>query len=151
MLWGQAASTPPTSPVSTLTSATTFVAAGVTLLPQTQPHPTGWAVVATEVSTSAQIYSFSETDYSLVNGKFQTSARTGLATPLRKFGGMTLYGLGDAGMVTTGVNTGAAYAGGGVLVIPSGKFDVIVGIREVHTSINGNATLIEVGFGKKLK
>ena len=148
MVWGQ---TPTPSPIPTITPATTFIAGGVSLLPTTVPHPTGWFAVVTEVSTSQQIYSISETDYTLVGHKFQTSARTGAAVFLRKIGTMSLYGLVDAGVATTGTNAGAAYAGGGVVVIPSGPIDVIIGVRELHTAVGGNTTLIEVGLGKRIK
>lgn len=152
--WGQSA-TPPssTSPIPTITSATTFVAGGVSLLPQTSPKPTGWAVVATTISASQQIYSFSETDYAVVGGKVATSARTGLATFLRKWGTVSIYGLADAGIATTGSATGIAYAGGGFARIPFNTtgWDVIIGVRELHTTVGRNTTVIEVGVGKKIK
>ena len=141
--------------IPTVTTASTFLAGGVTLLPGTTPKPTGWFAVATEVNKTQKLYSISETDYSLVTsgGKLslQTSARSGLATPLRAFGNVTVYGLVDAGIATTGVSTGGAYAGGGFALIPYKKFYIVVGARYLHAATSGSTALIELGVGKSTK
>lgn len=145
-LYGQS-----TDKVASRTTNTTFYAAGVSALPQTKPEPTGWAVIATEINTKNQIYSFSETDYTLSNGKLVSSARTGLATPLRSFGAFTLYGLGDAGVATTGTSTGSAFAGGGFVLIPIKKsgWDLLVGARVLKTMVGGSQAYMEVGIGRR--
>ena len=110
-----AQSTPPVSAPGAASAqpGSAFYGVGIIGSATTQPKPSGFLVVATEISQSAQIWSFSETDAILVaNHKIQTSARTGLATPMRKFGAAQLFLLGDAGVASTGTNTGGAFAGG---------------------------------------
>lgn len=139
------------TPAPTQSESKTFYAAGATMLPQTRPQPTGWAIIATEINTNNKIYSFSETDYTMVKGNVISSARTGLATPLRSFGGITIYGLGDAGVATGGSVASAAYSGGGFVLIPVKQtgWNVIIGVRVLKTSIGGTQTYAELGIGKR--
>lgn len=135
--------------------AQTFYGAGVSLIAQSSPKPSGWAVVATEVNQKQALWSFSETDLTTAairNGLLavQSSARTGIATTLRSFGKWTLYGLADGGVATVGTATGGAYAGGGLLVIPVKAINLLLGVRILKTSVGGTQSIIEIGFGKQL-
>ena len=150
-----AQSTPPVSAPGAASAqpGSAFYGVGIIGSATTQPKPSGFLVVATEISQSAQIWSFSETDAILVaNHKIQTSARTGLATPMRKFGAAQLFLLGDAGVASTGTNTGGAFAGGAILTIPfKSKYVVFPGFRYLHTSTGGSQLTIGVGIGIREK
>lgn len=145
---GLAQSTP-----SAAQPSSAFYGVGVTGFATTQPKESGFLVVATEISQSAQIWSLSETDAILLaNHKLQTSARTGLATPMRKFGAAELFLLGDAGVASSGTNTGGAYAGGAILTIPfKSKYVVFPGFRYLHTATGGSQLTIGIGIGIKEK
>ena len=92
-------------------------------------------------------------DFTLVAGKVQSSVRTGIATPLRTIGTVTIYGLGDAGTSTTGSASGSAFAGGGIAIIPVGRkgLQAVAGVRILKTAVGGTQTLVEIGFGKAMK
>lgn len=115
--------------------------------PQTSPKPTGCAFSGVEISTTQQIYSFSETDITLVGQKLQTSVRTGGAIFLRKFGSAEVLTLIDGGVATTGVATTGAGAVGGMLIGPAGKhfpnFLVGIGVRYLKTGASSQ-TLVSV-------
>ena len=138
--------------------AETFWGAGFQALTSTSPKPSGWAAVAVEVSAGQHIFSFNETDFTVVRSPtsgfvLQTSARSGLATPLRTFSSVTFYALADAGVATTGINSGGAYSGGGLAVVPIKKtsWSAVVGYRLLKTSIAGTTHEIELGFIHKNK
>lgn len=119
----------------------------------THPQPTGGWVVATEISASQGIWSFNETDFTLVGGKIQTSPRTGGSLHMRDFGVCQLYALVDGGLATTGSATGSAFAGGGFVACPT-KFDLLwfeAGYRVLHTSIGGTSQYIEIGLLRRAK
>ncbi len=137
--------------------SSTFYAAGVSGLAQTSPKPTGWLVVATEVNKTADVWSLSETDYTYVSGKIQSSVRTGLATSvsigsMKLPTGMKLYGLADAGVATTGSASSGAYAGGFVAIIPVTKFAIkfnfVPSIRVIRTAAGGTQLVWGLGLGK---
>lgn len=141
-----AAPTVPTTP-----TPATFFSGGLTVPSQGSPkNYSGWLAVVTPVVKSQRIYSISETDYTDVGGKITSSVRSGVATYLRSFGKVDLYGLGDAGVATNGSTSGAAYSGGGVVLIPTRWKSVygVVGVRFLKTNTN-TETLLEVGIGKK--
>lgn len=148
-----AQSTPPSS-----APASKFYGIFVTGYASTHPQPAGGMVLATEISASQQIYSFNETDWIPVRqtgtNKYtvQTSARSGFATMLRKFGPATLYALADAGVATNGGATGAAYAGGGVLTIPlKSGWILFPGVRMLKSSVGGTQVVLGLGIGKEEK
>lgn len=143
---GLAQSTPPTQAAS---PGSTFYGAGITGMAQTSPKVSGFFVVATELSKSAQIWSFSESDAILVAGKIQTSTRTGFATPLRKVSTATVYALADGGVATNGTAAGGAYAGGAIVSIPLPRgFFVFPGFRYIHSAVGGTQVTIGFGIGK---
>lgn len=145
-----------TTPANT-TDTVTFYGAGLTVQAQSSPKPSGWAVVATEINKSAQLYSLSESDFLSVNGRIQSSVRTGFAVPISVSNvklpwNATLYGLFDGGVATNGTASGLAYSGGAVALIPvtmgSTKLDVILGVRVLKTNTGGTQLEAEIGFGK---
>lgn len=149
ILFGQSTTTAPTVP--TVSSAATFLAGGVTIPSAGSPKDyTGWIAVVTPLIKTQKIYSISETDYTDVSGKITSSVRSGIATYLRSFGKVDLYGLGDAGIATNGSTSGAAYSGGGIALFPT-KWKTIygvVGVRFLKTTTD-QETLFEIGIGKK--
>lgn len=130
----------------------TFYGAGVAGFATSSPKPSGWAVAATEMSARASVWSFSEYDVTRVQGArpiaFQSSVRTGLATPLRNVGPATMYGLIDAGVANSSTTVGGAISTGGVAVLPIGKTLVLLfGGRVLKTAIGGSQTIWNIGFG----
>lgn len=127
-----------------------FYAAGISLLPQSSPKPTGWAAAIVTVNANQKVYSISEVDFTVVkNGALynvQTAARTGIATWLRAFGPVNLYGLADAGAATSGTTSSGAFAGGGMLVFPINKqIGGTVGARVLKTNL-GSQVIAEMGI-----
>lgn len=128
----------------------TFYGAGIVGQAQTSPRPSGFFIVATELSKSAQIWSFSESDFLVVGRKIQTSTRTGIATPLRKIASATLFAIGDGGVATTGTATSGAYAGGAILSIPLPKqLFIFPGFRYIHSGAGGTQVTIGFGIGRE--
>lgn len=86
-------------------------------------------------------------------GAIQSSVRTGIATPLRSFGAVTLYTLGDAGAATSGANSGVAFGTGAVALVPIGKhgYSLIIGFRAVQSTVGGLQQMVEIGFGKAIQ
>ena len=128
-----------------------FYGAGTSLLPQSSPKPTGWAVFGTLASSKGQIWSVSEVDFTRGTGKLvQSSVRTGIATPMRSFGPVTIYVLGDAGAATVGSNSSAAFGTGSVALIPIRKsgYSVMIGFRAIQSAVGGLQQTVEIGFGK---
>jgi hypothetical protein len=130
--------------------AQSFYGAGMSALPQSSPKPSGWAVLAKSLDSKAQVYSFTETDYTYTPKEIQSSVRTGLATPLRTIGKVVIYGVGDAGVATTGSASGSAFAGGAVALIPLPKNSMmlVVGYRALKTALGDTQQLIEIGLGR---
>lgn len=131
-----------------------FYGAGISAYPQTSPKPTGWAANVTTENAKQGVASFSEVDFTVIksaSGKgfsLQTSIRTGQAVQLRTFGKSTLYALGDAGMATTGANTGLAGALGGQLVTPTkwAGWSITYGARVLKSALGASQVLVEAGF-----
>lgn len=135
--------------LSLAAQAQSFYAIGASMLPQSSPKTTGWAAVAVEASKTTQIWSISGMDFISVGKTIQTSAWTGIATPLRTFGTATLYALGAGGAATTGTNSGGAFTGGALLYIPIPNSAVafVLGYAIEKTSISPSAQLIKLGIG----
>ena len=132
-----------------------FYAAGISLLPQASPKPTGWAAAIITANAKQRIYSISEIDFTVVgdvlHGKpfsVQTSARTGAALWLRTFKSVDLYTLADAGAATNGVNSSGAGAIGGVATFPTrwSALKGAVGARVLKTALSGTQVLVELGI-----
>lgn len=131
-----------------------FYAAGVSLLPQTSPKPTGWAAAIITANATQRLYSISEIDFTVVGdilhgrpAAVQTSARTGAAVWLRSFGQVDLYTLGDLGAATTGANSSGAGAIGAIVTFPTRSSTIhgAVGVRVLKTAI-ASQTLVEIGI-----
>lgn len=134
--------------------AQTFYGFAASALTSGHQQWTGSAVIATQLQKSQQIWSFSETDwiYAAPAGqstrRLVSSVRTGLATQLRCFGTACLYGLADAGASSNGTTSGAAYAGGGVLLIPiKNRLQLIFGARLIKSNVSNTQATISVGLG----
>lgn len=141
-LWGQSAAAPSSA-------GSTFYAVGLNGFPQTSPKPTGMFLAAVQVSAKAQVWSFNETDFTLVNKKVVTSVRSGMYTPLRSIGTAEVGFVGDAGVATNGMSSVGAYAGGLALRIPLGKgFMFFPGFRVLKSAITGNVVVWGIAVGR---
>lgn len=132
--------------------AQSFFAAGASFQASSQPKSTGWAISATEVSKSAQLWSISGVDFSTVRSgsgpwTIQTTAWTAGATPLRKFGLIQTYALAGLGGASTGTNAGYAITGGFIGTIPIKKMLLLFGYAVEKSSIGGSQNLVKIGFG----
>lgn len=127
-----------------------FFGAGFSSLPQSSPKPSGWAAVSILANKAAQVFSFSEMDFTPAGKRVQTSVRTGMATPLRSIGNVQIYGLADAGTATVGTSSGSAFSGGGIALVPVGPkgWQMVFGVRVLKTAVGGSQSVIEFGFGR---
>jgi len=101
------------------------------------------------VSQTGQVYSYSTYDAVPVRGMVpMISTRTGLATPLRQFGPVTLVGFGTAGVAQGAEAVQLALSGGGIGIwkFKSG-LTVELGARVVKAGAV-NMAVYEFGFGK---
>ena len=148
-----------TVPVPVSTPTTTelppnFYAAGAGWNQYAHPQINGWASMAHLISTpGVGIYSYSTYDVTSRTARpftIQTSTRTGFATLVRRYGPVSIFGLGDAGVALSGTNLGVAFSGGGVGVIKIGKsaWCVVLGARVLKTAISSTQTIYEAGIGR---
>lgn len=135
-----------------------FYALGMSAFPQSSPKPTGFAAIAVLASERAQLWSFSEIDFTLVKpgapnancnvaGCIQTSVLSGVATPLRQLDKWTLFVLGAGGAATTGNTSGGAISGGVILYIPVKTGSIILGYETLRGPF-GTQQIAKIGFGK---
>jgi hypothetical protein len=142
---------------ASLVSAQSFYAVGVSALPQSSPKPSGWACLAVLANTKAQLWSFSEMDYTAIRAPgptgftVQSSILSGLATPLRTFGPVTMYALGAGGAATTGSTSSGAVTGGTIFYIPLKNGNALVLGYEALKGVAGTQQIIKIGFGKQVK
>lgn len=133
-------------------NAPNFYGMGVSLLPQSSPKPTGWAVLAVEANAKQSIWSFSELDFNLVKNQVQTAALTGIGTPLRTIGNVTIFAIGAGGASTVGSTSGGAISGGAIVHIPlKGGVDgaILFGYEALKTSNGGTQQIVKFGWGSK--
>ena len=133
-------------------NAPNFYGMGVSLLPQSSPKPTGWAVLAIEANAKQSIWSFSELDFNLVKNQVQTAALTGIGTPLRTIGNVTIFAIGAGGASTVGSTSGGAISGGAIVHIPlKGGVDgaILFGYEALKTSNGGTQQMVKFGWGSK--
>ena len=136
-----------------------FYALGVSALPQSSPKPTGWGALAIQASSKYQVYSISGVDFAVVGKPLtvQTSAWTGIATPLRTFGPLTFYALGAGGAATVGTASGRSLTGGTIAYAkwPAGKWyrfvPNIFGYAIENSTVGGTQNLIKLGYGATAK
>ncbi len=136
-----------------LAAQSSFFGAGVTLLAQPSPKPTGWAALAMQANQKARVYSYTAllmTPAGTHPRAIQTSVMTGVLTPLRSFGSVDLDMFGSAGVATGTGSSGSAWSGGGMLIIPlrTTSYKLLTGIRVLQTAAGGTQKMIEIGFGK---
>lgn len=132
-----------------------FWGCGLSAFSSTRPHPSGWCAGALLANQKAQLWNVSELDFLPVRptsggSLIQTSVEEGLATPLKQYGSVQIFGLAAAGMATTGANSGAAFSGGGVAIIPLNKHGwiLIPAIRVLKSAVGTTQALIQLGFGR---
>jgi hypothetical protein len=136
-----------------------FYALGMSGLPQSSPKPTGWGALAIQASAKYQVWSISGIDFSLVGKPLavQTSAWTGIATPLRTFGPFTFYALGAGGAATVGTASGRSLTGGMIAYAawaPGHWYSHapnIFGYAIENSTVGGTQNLIKLGYGATAK
>jgi hypothetical protein len=129
-----------------------FAAAGFGYNPAASPD--GWLAYATLLTDKGPIYNYSEitiTSASVKAGQFkaQTAITTGVATTVKTYGPLTIFGLANAGMATTGSTIGGAFAGGGVAVwkIKNSVWSIVIGAQVLKTTAN-TQVLASIGVGR---
>jgi|SRR5580692_7548404 hypothetical protein len=126
-----------------------WVGAGGGYDPGGSPRVTAWESLAIVVNEASQLYSYST--YDVIpqrNAVPVTSARTGGAMVLRKFGGSVyLLGFATIGAATSNSATTGSFSGGGILLY---RFKPGWTVEGAVRAVNGSATskVMEFGFGK---
>lgn len=128
--------------------APSFLAVGLSCLPQSQPKCTGDLLIATPLSGKVQ--SVSGLDFSLVNKAVQTTPWTAAAMPLMTPWNTPIYACAGIG-ATTGANSGYAVTGCAIAAIPTKHGQLIIGPEWFKSSIGGTTVKIVIGWGFKLK
>lgn len=158
----QTATTPPDPSVTPpLVEFTEVFAAGGSWNQTGSPQFCFTAANAHRITTG--VYSFTAVDvFALTNptpllpnqAKYTITVTptTGIATQIRSFGKVRLFGIGTIGAAAGGSQVGWAYSAGGFAYIPLGKgFSVIPNFRTVKTSLSGEFQGIlgvMIGWGK---
>ena len=129
-----------------------LAAAGMAWNEAASPQLNGWATYARLIGKG--VYSLSTYDISPVKiegstiPSLQAQLRTGIAIYMRQFGRLSIYGLGDAGIATTGDTTGGSFGGGGLGIVTLGKgWCVFVPIRLMRNNVTGTQVVYELGVG----
>jgi hypothetical protein len=125
-----------------------WVGAGGGYNPSGSPKVTAWDSFAVLVSEANQLYSYSTFDViPQRNAVPVTSARTGAATVLRKFGpSVYLLGFATIGAATSSTATTGSFSGGGILLY---RFKPGWTVEGAVRAVNGSATkVVEFGFGR---
>jgi hypothetical protein len=136
-----------------LCSAQSFYAAGVSVLPSTQPEPTPWTVVATPASGN-KVWSISGTNYGLTQGphpQFLSTAWSALATPAQtEIGNLKLFLLAGLGASVAGTNAGYSIVGGTIGYYQLGKsaWAIVGGYAVQKSSVGGTVTRGTIGIGR---
>lgn len=126
-----------------------WVGSGAGYAPAGSPKATAWVSFATLLNQTAQVYSYSTYDVIPARGSVpMTSARTGLATPLRSLGPIYLFAFGTAGVAQGSVDPIFAFSAGGLALyrFKSG-LTVELGARMAKAG-NTSVPVYELGFGK---
>jgi hypothetical protein len=130
-----------------------FAGAGAAYNPIGSPKTTGWASWGRLIDAKSESYVFTTEDAILVRTgstfSVQTSLRVGLATKLKQFGPLKVFGIMDGGGATTGLTTGGAASGGGIaeVQIKQSHYHIAVGFRIIKTNVSGGTPkMYEIGF-----
>jgi hypothetical protein len=126
-----------------------WVGAGGGYNPSGSPKVTAWTSFAILVNEASQLYSYST--YDVIpqrNAVPVTSARTGAATVLRKFGpSVYLLGFATIGAATSSTATLGSFSGGGILLYRFKPGWTVEGaVRAVNGAVTGK--VVEFGFGR---
>jgi len=131
---------------------TGFVAAGAGWNPYTTPQASGWFSYAYLINDKQELYWYTTEDITSASKRpftIQTSIRTGIATPLKKMGRLTVMGLVDIGGASSTITTsGAASAGSVGLFRMFKNVYAVAGFRILKiSSISGTPKLYQAGLG----
>jgi hypothetical protein len=145
-LYAQSAASTPVPPSN-------FIGAGAAYNPAGSPKTTGWASWGKLIDAKSESYFFTTEDAIVVRTPsyaIQTSVRVGVASLLKQFGPVKIYGIVDGGGATVGTTSGGAASGGGIAELPIGKttYHFMAGFRILKTSLPGTPKLYEIGFLK---
>lgn len=133
-----------------------FVAAGAGWNPYTTPQASGWASYGYLINEKQELYWFTTEDITSSAKRpftIQTSVRTGLATPLKKIGRVTIMGLFDIGGASSNLTSGLAGSTGSIgLVRVTKNWYLVGGFRVLKINgVPGTPKLYEAGFGYTFK
>ena len=133
-----------------------FVAAGAGWNPYTTPQASGWASYGYLINEKQELYWFTTEDITSSSKRpftIQTSIRTGLATPLKKIGRLTVMGLFDIGGASSSISSGLAGSTGSIGTFRLTKnWYAVGGFRVLKINgMEGTPKLYEVGFGYTFK
>ena len=127
--------------------------AGITLLPQTSPKPTGNAFAATFSTLKGSLIQITEVDFAYIRSSktIQTSIVANAATPVTILGHVVYAFMGAGG--ATGASSSAAFAGGGFMPIALKRGwwqvdHIFPGVKVLHTAAGGSQLMVFVDFGK---
>jgi hypothetical protein len=155
---------------TTISSAGVSTTTNVVLVPQNfagagglynpsvgaSPRVTGWATYAKLIDAKSQTYFFTTEDaipVKVVGGGYtiQVSARAGVASLLKVFGPVKIFGIIDGGGASAGLTSGGAASGGGLATIQIGHshYHAMGGFRVLKVSnVPGTPKLYEFGGGR---
>ena len=120
------------------------------------PRFTGWATYAKLIDARSQTYFFTTEDaipVRVAGGGFtlQVSARAGVASLLKVFGPVKIFGIIDGGGASAGLTSGGAASGGGLATFQLGHSHnhLMGGFRILKvTNVPGTPKLYEFGVGR---
>lgn len=135
---------------------TGFVAAGGGWNPYTTPQASGWASYGYLINEKQELYWFTTEDFTSSTKRpftIQTSIRTGLATPLKKIGRITIMGLFDIGGASSSISSNMAGSTGSIILLRLTKnWYAVGGFRVLKINgTSGTPKLYEAGIGYTFK
>ena len=124
--------------------------AGGQYLPGGSPKGSGWAAYARLISQSAAMYSFTEYDAFLADGKITTATSSGAAFVVRQFGPVSVLAFGMAGVATSGTSAVGVFPYGGIVDFKLGKtlWHLMAGYKRIVISGAADQTPIVAGVGR---
>lgn len=133
-----------------------FVAGGAAYNESASPNVLGWGTFAKRIA--GPVFSFTTYDITPIMKDsglptLQYAARTGIAVRMYQFGeSLSVFGLGDAGISTTGQAVNGSFSGGGFGAIRLGKgWHTLLILRIIHDPVVGTRYIPEAGVGLEIK
>lgn len=135
------------------------IAVGVGINQYSTPQIQGWGTYAHKIA--GPLYVLSTYDVTAIPNtqdqllgvlpQLQFSFRPGIAIPFKNFGRLSLWGLGEAGLATTGSTTGGSFGAGGFALwrfqsTRKSGWAVLCIMRVVKNNITGVRYIPEVGI-----